>query len=174
MSDSVPSSVPKSTGNGPIETVVEEVESVVEHVFEPRPGGMVDQWHKEKARREAAQREAENAAEKIYEGAAYAVKVTQLQPEVSKINVVTIGPGGNAMLLPRAQQRYRAVIAVITAASTVMLAYDSGQATSGVGFPQTTSNNPFETNSRAQLWGSNPGGSTIQVAVLSELYASEK
>lgn len=174
MSDSIPSSVPKSTGHGPIETVVEEVESVVEHVFEPRPGGMVDTWHKEKARREAAQREAENAAEKVYEGAAYAVKVTQLQPEVTKINIVTIPANGYGQLLPRAQQRFRAVIGVVTAASKILLAYDSGQATSGVGLPLSDTSALFETNSRAQLFASNPGGTAVQVAVLSELYASEK
>ena len=167
---SVPSSIQPPGEEGPIEEVVE----AVEHVFMPKPGGMIDSWHKERARREAAQREAENAAEKVQEGAAYAVKVTQLQPEITAVNIVTIAPGGNAMLLPNGPYRYRASIAVITATSTVLLAKDQNQATGGIGFPQTTTNPPFITNSRAQLWGSNPGGATIQVAILAELYAAEK
>lgn len=168
-------SVPKSTGNnGPIEKVVEEVESVVEHVFEPRPGGMVDQWHKEKARREAAQREAENAAEKVEEGAAYAVKVTQLQPEVSAVNVVTIPAGGTQLILPYAPYRYRASIAVLTTGKTVLLSKDNGQALGGIGFPVVQGNPPFTVNSRAQLWGYNSDVNPIQVATLAESYAPEK
>jgi hypothetical protein len=167
---SIPSSIQPPAEEGPIEEVVE----AVEHVFSPRPGGMIDSWHKERARREAAQREAENAAEKVEEGAAYAVKVTQLQPELTAINIVTIAPGGNAMILPKGPYRYRACIAVITAASTVLLAIDQSQATSAIGFPLLTANPPFTTNSRGQLWASNPGGATVQVAVLAESYAAGK
>lgn len=172
MSNSIPSSVPKSTN--PLEEIVEEVETVVEHVFEPRPGGMVDTWHKEKARREAAQREAENAAEKVQEGAAYAVKVTQLQPEVTTVNIVTVPAGATAMLLPASPFRYRASISVVTTGKTALLSRDNGQALGGVGFPVVQGNPPFIVNSRAQLWAFNSDVNAIQVAVLSESYAVGK
>lgn len=166
-------SVPKSVKPAREENPVEEVVEAVENVFLPKPGGMIDSWHKERARREAAQREAENAAEKVEEGAAYAVKVTQLQPEVTTTNIVTIQAGATAMILPAAPYRYRATIIVVTAASTVILARDNSQALGGSGFPLPTGI-PMVINSRAQLYGANTGGAAVQVAVLSEMYAAEK
>jgi hypothetical protein len=160
-------SVPKSTApkaENPVEEIVEEVE----HIFLPRPGGMVDTWHKERARREAAQREAQNAAEKIEEGASYAVKVTQLMPEITSINSVNIAAGATAMVLPNSPYRYRATL---IASATVVLAKDNSQALGQVGF-SLPANTPLVINSRAQLYAFATGAATV--SVIAELYAPEK
>lgn len=161
---SVPNSIQGPKVEGPIETIVEEVE----HVFSPRPGGMIENWHKEKARREAAEREAENAAEKIAEGAAYAVKVAQLMPEITATNVVNIGNGAQGQVLPYSRNRFRATI---IASVSVLLCKDQSQALGGVGFP-LPANTLYVINSRAQLWASATGGAAV-VSVISEMYAEE-
>lgn len=168
-------SVPNSTKPAKTENPIEEIEEIVEHVFTPRPGGMVDSWHKERARREAAQREAENAAEKIEESASYTVKVAQIMPEITGTNLVTLAAGATAMILPNAPYRYRATLIVATAAVTtgLVLSRDQSQALGGVGFPLPTGI-PLIINSRGQLWATNTTGATIQIGVLLESYAPEK
>ena len=163
-------SIPKSTdssGENVIQKVVDDVEN---HVFNPKPGGLIDQWHKEKLRQDVIRQQAEEAAEKISEPSALTVKVAQVQPELIAVNVVTIPAGSFAMLLPANPFRYKARIAVITTAVTILLAKDESQATSGIGLPVSASSEPFEVTSRAQLWASSVNAA--QVAVFSELYAS--
>lgn len=161
------------------ENPVEEIEEVIEHVFTPRPGGMIDNWHKEKARREAAQRESENVAEKIEENASYTVKVAQVMPEITGTNLVTLAAGATAMILPNAPYRYRAtLIGVIpvnsSGAGTVILSRDQSQALGNVGFPLVPKI-PMVINSRAQLWAVNPDqANPVQVGILTESYAPEK
>lgn len=139
--------------------------------FQPKPGGIVDRHRKEKARREEAQREKENADEPVEEAAFKSVKTMQLAPDTFSVNIITIPAGGTAQILPLSKYRYRATITVITAASTVFLAKDQGAALNGVGFPLATGLNLTLTG-RGQLWGSSVA--TIQVAVIAELYAPEK
>lgn len=161
-------SVPNSTKQTTIqpESLVEEIVQDAEHIFSPRPGGMVDSWHKERARREAAQREAENRAETVAESAAYTVKVAQLQPEIFATNVVNLANGAQGQVLPYSRNRYRATI-VATVACT--LSKDQSQALGGVGFP-LPANTPIVVNARAQLWASASGGATV-ISILSEMYA---
>lgn len=159
-------SVPNSTRRARPENPVEEVVETVEEIFLPKPGGMIDNWHKEKARREAAQREAENSAEKVTESAAYTVKVAQLQPEIFATNVVNIANGGQGQVLPYSRNRYRATI---VASVACILSKDQSQALGGIGFP-LPANTPIVVNARAQLWASATTGATV-ISILSEMYA---
>jgi hypothetical protein len=158
-------SVPNSTKRA--ESPVEEIIEDVEHIFSPKPGGMIDSWHQAKAQREAAQREAENAAEKIEEKASFAVKVAQLMPSVTAINSINIAAGGYAQVLPMSPYRYKAVI---ISSATIVLAKDSSQALGGTGF-SLPANTPITINSRAQLYASAVGAAVV--GVLSEIYAPE-
>lgn len=177
--NSVPSAVPPSINPGnAVGSAIETVEELVEDVlsvgdFQPRPGGMIDEHRKAKARREEAAREREDAAEPIEEHSYQAVKVAQIQPETVAINIITIPAGGNAAILPMSPYRARADITVVTAASTVLLAKDTNQATGLIGFPITTGQIKTVL-ARAQVYASNPGGSAVQVAVFVELEAPPK
>jgi hypothetical protein len=151
--------------------IVEEVIHEVEAEFKPKPGGLVDTFRKDKARREEANRERENADERVEENSYRAIKTTQISPDGFSVNVVNIPAGGNAMLLPNSPYRYRAVVAVITAAQTIIIAKDAGAALQGVGFPLIQGNNPLPLFGRGQLWAS--AVNATQVAVISELYAPE-
>lgn len=151
-----------------LEDVIEEVE----HIFEPKPGGMIDRHRQDKARKEAAQKEREQAEERVEEPSYKAIKTTQISPESFGINIVNVPAGGNVPILPYNPYRYRAVITVLTAASSVILSKDAGSALSGIGFPLTTANGPLPLYGRGQIIGSSP--LAIQVAVISELYAPEK
>jgi len=151
----------------------EAAEEIVEEIFPPTPGGLVDKHRKRVAEEKAKEAERENESEAV-EGAAYrAVKVAPQTPEVFSGNVITIQPGAAGMVLPLSLYRYRATIKVLTAASSVVLGKDSGAATGGVGYTLATADPPFVAFARAQLWGFNPGGAVIQVCVLVELYAPE-
>ena len=158
----------------PVEELVEKIgDEITDLTFSPRPGGMVDKWQKEKARKEAADQERKNEEEKI-EGPSYkSVKVAQQTPQSISTNLVTIQPGAYQLVLPLSPYRYRASVIVVTAASTVNLSKDQGSALGGVGFPLPTGIIMVHQH-RAQLWGFNPGGSSIQVAVLAEIYTPEK
>jgi hypothetical protein len=158
----------------PVEEMVEKIgEDVTDLVFNPRPGGMVDRWQREKARKEAAAKDRENEAERV-EGPSYkAVKTTQQTPEVVSTNLITIQPGAIALILPNSPYRYRASLLVVTTASSVILSKDQGTALGGIGFP-LPSGIIMVLQNRAQLWGYNSGGSAIQVAALAEIYAPEK
>lgn len=154
----------------PVTELVEKVESEVSDlVFNPRPGGLVDTWQKEKARKEAAAEEARHEDEPVNQAAYQAVKVAQEAPEVVATNLVTIPPGGIAQILPASPYRYRASLIVVTAASSIVLSRDQGTALGGQGFP-LPSGIVFPLTNRAQLWGYNSGGSAVQIATFSEMY----
>lgn len=158
----------------PILRVADEIVRDVEEVFPPRPGGMVDRHRKRRAAEEAAAAEARNAAEQIQEPSYKAVKVAPESPEVFSAQAVTIAAGAAAMLLPASPYRYRAVISVNTAASTIVLAKDQSAALGQNGFTLATSTFPLPLMTRAQVWAFNPGGQAVQVSVLSESYAPGK
>jgi hypothetical protein len=147
--------------------IVEEIVKEVEHEFTPKPGGMVDTFRKDRARREEAQREKENVDEKVEEQSYKAVKTTQLSPDVTSINVVNIPAGGNAMILPNSPYRYRAIV---TASVTISLSKDQGQALGGIGFP-IPANTPFPVFSRAQLYAFTTGAAIV--SVYAEIYSPE-
>lgn len=153
----------------PVTELIEEVGEAVEHtVFRPRPGGLVDTWEKEQARKKAAAEEAVNTAEAIQGPSYRAVKVAQDQPEVFAITQASIPAGGVAMVLPNSPYRYRATI---VSTATVVLAKDQGAALGGVGFP-LPANTPLVLNGRAQLWGFASGAAVV--SIISEIYAPEK
>lgn len=161
---SVPKSTPSATN---AESLPEEIVQEVEHIFSPRPGGMIESWHAARAQREAAQREAENASEKIEEKATFSVKVSQIMPETTAVNQINISAGGNAQILPNAPYRYKATI---IASATILIAKDQSQALGGIGFP-LPANTPLVINSRAQLYASATGAAVV--GVIAEYYAPE-
>lgn len=157
-----------------IQEAEHDIEAVIE-AFKPRPGGIVDRFEQEKAKREAAARERENAGEPVEQAAYKSVKVTPLAPEVVIDNVITLQPQASQMLLPLSPYRYRATVIAVKGAGTgtVVLSRDPGRATSGLGFPLPPGI-PMVIGSRAQLFAYNPdAANTVQVAVLAEIYAPE-
>jgi hypothetical protein len=156
-----------------VEETISDVIEDVEDIFSPKPGGMVDGHRKERARREAAEREAENAAEPIEEASYKAVKVAIIKPNVTATNSFTIAAGGNAQILPLSPYRYRAGVTVVTAASSVLLSENLTKAVGGIGYPLATGVEKV-VESRGQLYAYNPGGAAITVAVMVELYQPEK
>lgn len=155
------------------ENIIEEVIQDVEHVFTPRPGGMIDRHNQDKARREAAQRQREQANERIEESSYKSVKTAQISPEIFSAQTLTIPAGGNAVILPKSDYRYRATIMVVTAASSITLAKDSGAAISGNGF-QLPTGIPVTTYTRGQVIAGNTSASPIQVTVMTDIYAPEE
>jgi hypothetical protein len=149
--------------------IVEEIIDEVEEVFKPRPGGMVDRHRQEKARREAALKQDEQADERIEETSYRAIKTTQISPEITSTPSYNLAAGATQMILPLSEYRYRAVI---SASVSVLLCKDNGSALSGIGFP-IPANTPFPVYSRAQLWAAAIGGA-VTVSVFAEIYAPEK
>ena len=150
------------------ENIAEEIIEDIEDVFHPKPGGIIERHRQEKARREAAQHEAENAAERVEENASFAVKVAQVTPEVIITNAFNIPANGSAQILPLSKYRYRATI---ISTVTVTLAENAGKALAGQGFP-VPANVPVVILSRAQLYAVATGGAAV-VSVISEIYAPE-
>ena len=149
------------------ENIAEEIIEDVEDFFHPKPGGIIERHRQEKARREAAQKEAENAAEHVEENASHAVKTAQITPEIITTNSFNVPAGGSVQILPLSKYRYRATVISSVA---VTLAENSGKALSGQGF-SLPANTPFTLNSRAQLYAG--GAAAAAVSVLSEIYAPE-
>src|SRR5579863_4904677 len=98
-----------------VEETIEDVIEDVEDIFSPKPGGMVDRHRKERARREAANKEAEQTAERIEEASYKAVKVAIIKPNTTATNTFTIQPGANTQILPLSPYRFKATIAIVTA-----------------------------------------------------------
>jgi hypothetical protein len=163
-------SVPSSTA--PPESPVEEVIEDVEDLFMPRAGGIVDRHRQERARRAAAEADAQNRAEKIERPSFRSVKVAQTSPEVINPQTVTVPAGGVAMVLPNSPYRYKAVLLVSTTATSVLLAKDQSNALGGVGFT-LPSGVPLTLDTRAQLWAYNVSGSAVAVSVIAMIYGPE-
>jgi ribosomal protein S11 len=151
-----------SKTDGPIEEIVQDVEDL----FKPRAGGMVERAREERARRQAAEEAARNAAEPVQETAYKGVKVVILSPEITSTNVVNVLAGGTAMILPNSEYRYRATI---KATAPATFCKDAGQALGAVGYPYAVTDPPFVTYSRAQLWVFCAGATTV--SIISESYA---
>lgn len=145
-----------------------------ELLFPPKPGGLIDRTRQERARRAQMLHEKENIDQRV-EGASYkAVKTANQTPETFTAVTYTILPGGSAPVLPLNPYRNRSVIMVITAGGAVVLSKDNGNAISGAGFALPAGMQLVLTT-RAQVYALNTSGSaTVQVSVLSEIYAPEK
>jgi hypothetical protein len=143
------------------------VDEVEQFVFHPKPGGMVDRHRQERARREAAEAEAQNVSERVEEQSYKAVKVAPESPEVVACNSVNVPAGGTAQVLPGSPYRYRVTL---IASATVILGKDSSQALGGSGFP-LPANVPLVLVTRSQLWAFATGAATV--GVIAELYAPE-
>jgi len=157
----------------PSENPIGELISEVEH-FEPKPGGMIDRFHQESARRHEAERQRENIHERVEEASFKSVKVTQLMPEVFSATTFNIAAGGNALILPLSKYRYRASVMLVTPDPYVVLCKDQGAAIAGNGFT-LPSGIIYPIMTRAQIWCFNPAGNgVIQLSVGAELYAPEQ
>ena len=158
-----------SAAEDTVEDVIEDIESI----FSPRPNGMIQRHRDERARRAEAERERENIDSRVEQKSYKTVKVAQTSPETLNAISYTILAGAYAQILPLSPYRYRATVMVITAEAGVILAKDSGNALSGVGFT-LPSNVPLPLFGRGQLYAYNDTGVTVIVSVISELYAPEK
>lgn len=147
-------------------------DEVVEELFPPKPGGLVDRHRKRRAAEEAQEEIAKDAQERIEQPAFKSVKVAPQGPEEIAAQTITIGAGGTALVLPMSPYRFRATILLVTSAATIVLAKDQSAALGNNGF-QLPAGIPFPVYSRAQLWAFNPGGSAVTVSILAEIYAPE-
>lgn len=155
------------------EAVVEALVTDAEELFPPKPGGVVDKYRRRKAEEQAAAEEAEHEQERIEQRSVKAVKVAAESPEVFSAITYTIAAGQFAAILPSSAYRFRAVVNVVTAAATVVLAKDASAALGQAGFTLATGI-ALPLYTRAQVYAFNPGGAPVQVSVLAELYAPEK
>jgi len=160
------------------EDIIQETEKLVEEVidFPVKPGGLIDRHRQEKARREAMQREREQAEEPIEESSYKAVKVTPLAPGIISAQTVPIAIGGQAQVAPAMPYRYALTVMLVPITGqtpTIVLAKDAGQALSGIGFT-LTAGVPVRFTSRAQMYAFNPSAQAVQVSVLAEIYAPEE
>jgi hypothetical protein len=144
----VPAAVqPAININNGVGALVESVEELAEDAlsigdFQPKSGGIVDRHRKERARREAAEHEAENAATPVEERSYKAVKVAQVQPEVTSINLVTIAAGGQAMIAPNSPYRARVSFSIIPTVTQPSTFTQPAVPASTVAV-QNTSNQPY-------------------------------
>lgn len=153
--------------------IVHEVETVAEE-FLPKPGGAIDRFRQEEARRREAEKERENIDAKIEAPSYKAVKTATQSPEVFSAQTFTIAAGSNAMVLPLSKYRYRATITLVPQVTPVsaILAKDQGAAIGLNGFI-LQQGLLFTTNTRGQVWVQNTNAATIQVSVAAEIYAPE-
>lgn len=165
-------SVPPSTKKNQPESLGEEVLHDIEDFFAPNATGMVARHRRQRAERLAYEAEQVNTAERVEQPAFRAVKTAPESPEVFSATSFTIQPGANLAVLPLSPYRYRAVIIVVTTASTVILAKDSGNAIAAQGFT-LPAGVPLPLHTRAQVYAYNPGASAVTVSVISEIYAPE-
>lgn len=160
------------------EDIIQEAEQAIEEIveFPFKPGGIIDRHRQERARREALQKEREQAAEQVEEESYKSVKVIILAPEIISGNTFTLAPGQNVMILPAMPYRYAATIMLVPLTGqtpVIVLAKDSGQALSSVGFT-LSAGVAMRIITRAQLWAFNPSGTlTVQVSALAEIYGPE-
>lgn len=150
----------------------EAAEEMVEEMFPPKPGGLVDRHRQRKAAEKAAEDEAANRQEHVEQPSYRAVKVAPESPEVFTTNIINVPSDGVVQILPQSPYRYKAFIQSITTGATIAIARDSGSALGGIGFPLAV-NLPIILDTRAQVWAYNSGASAAQVAVIAELYAPE-
>jgi hypothetical protein len=164
--------------------MIEAADELIEDMFPPKRGGLVERHRARVAIDAARQQEMTDAAEPIEQGSYKAVKVAQESPEVISTITYTIQAGAYAQILPAVPYRYRATIRIIPAnppsatAYTAVLAKDSGAALGGTGYTMLSTDAPLVLNARSQLYvyNSTPSGTVgqIQVSVIAEMYAPEK
>lgn len=94
--------------------LVEDIEDEIAVLFPPKPGGMVDRWRKEHAKRQAEEEEARNTSERVEERGYKAVKTVHLSPEVIAAIPITIPALTSALLLPLSPYRYRSTVNIVT------------------------------------------------------------
>lgn len=158
-----------------IEAVTEAVSEVGDELFPPKPGGLVDRYRQRKAAEEAQIEDEANAAERIEAPSYRAVKVAPESPEVLSAYTYTIAPTSVSVvpILAANPYRHRAIINLVTASASVVITKDQSAALGGVGYTIASANPLLSLFYRGQLWAYNPGGSSIQVSVLTESYARE-
>lgn len=143
-----------------------EIEAELEE-FLPVPGGMVD------SARKASQATPAAAPQVEVEDQGYAaIRVEPQSPDVFGARTMTIAPSVTMICLPHDLKRRRATIEVVTTGGTVILSQTQGNADGGVGYT-LSAGTQLVLQATGILYVNNPGGSTCQVAVLSELYTGK-
>lgn len=155
-----------------IDEVVTEVEAVVEETFKPKPGGLVDTHRKNKARRDEAQREKENADERVEEPSYKAIKTTNLAPESISTVTYNVAQGARQLILPLNKYRHRATIQIQTTSGFGLICKDESSAVGGIGYILGNFQ-PLILETRGQVWFQNQFGGTCIICVISEFYAPE-
>lgn len=152
--------------------ILESIDEVVEEAFPPKPGGLIDRHRQRKAAEQMQRDVAANEQERVEEASYKAVKVAPESPEIFSPQTFNIAVGGKALILPKSEYRYRSTVLVITAASTVILSKDEGQAL-GQNGGILPSGVPLPLFTRAQVWAYNNSAAVVQVSVFGEIYAPE-
>jgi hypothetical protein len=154
--------------------ITEAIEEAVEEAFPPKPGGLISRHREREAMLKATEEEARHADEPIEQRAYKSVKVAEQSPETFTAQTVTILPGATAMIAPNNPYRYRSVIMLQTSGASAVLAKDNGAAIASNGF-LIGAFQLIDLRTRAQIVAfNNTTETTIQISVLSEIYAPEK
>ena len=136
--------------------------------FKPRPGGLVDSIRRDVRDTEEV---VHDIPETVVDDQGYkALRVQPESPDVFGARTITLATKQTAICLGHDVNRARATIQVVTTSGSVILASTQGNADSGVGYTLTQAMNPLVVTARGILYVNNPGGSSCQVSVLSELY----
>lgn len=168
----------------------EAADEVLDEMFPPKPGGLVDRHRKRKAQEKAAEQQAQQEAEAIEERSYKAVKVAVEQPESLSAQSFVINAGGFTQILPAYMYRKRAVVSMAwsgagspTGSPVAILSKDQGALVSmpslsaglqPVGGFYLYTGLLLSVESRAQLWAGNPSAFPIVISVYSEFYGPEK
>jgi hypothetical protein len=149
--------------------IVTEVIEDAEAYFPPVPGGRVDT-----ARKQAAARHDQAAA--VPEAAprkARPITVKVREPDMFGTKTITLAAGAISQAIPADPNRKRGMLNLITASASVVVARDRAGADTGTGYTLVSANPPLEIGHTREVWLSNPGGSAVQVSVLTESYSQE-
>lgn len=142
-----------------------------EEKFPPKPGGMVDTFRREETRikEQLAGNDEHGVIEEDAQGYA-AIRVQVEQPDVFAAKTVTVGAGKTALLLPADRLRDRALIWVNTTGASVVVAKTRPDADNGAGATLVQGMPPVELRTRAAVFVSNQGTTSVSVSAVSEAH----
>lgn len=139
----------------------------LDELHPPVPGGLVDTARKLRARHEAAAAEAAEAPARRH---GRPVVVRQQGPDNFGAKTITIAAGQSTLGMPADPGRVLAIVNLVTTASAVLIARDRASADSGTGYLLESAAPALPLTHTREVWLQNPGGSSVQVSVLTESY----
>jgi len=132
----------------------------------PVPGGLVDTARKLRARHEAQAAEAAPPPPRPNRP----VVVRQQGPDNFGARTITIAAGTSVLAMPADPGRVLAIVNLVTTAAAVLIARDRAAADTGTGYLLESAAPALPLTHTREVWLNNPGGSSIQVSVLTEGY----